>query len=206
MKNITNFILLDPQIKTPITDFFYNSYIVEIFGGVVLSIMGLFLIWFLRPKVKIAPQIAKTEKDGKSIYTIKVINKSYLFQLVDIKFELTMLQPRSTPKGMNIAIKTIELKSDHLWFLSRRKGYISRLLKDDNYASYAIIVTVSSEFDLLEEWKPKAENGTYFDLKVIAKNNFSGITSINHEKFNHFSCVKNGEYCHGNSMTIESNS
>jgi len=196
-------LLLEHVVKNPITVFFYNSYIVEIFGGLVLSLMGLFLIWFLRPKVKIAPQIARQEKNGKNIYTIKVINKSYIFQLVDITFEFTMLQPESTPKGMNIGIKTVTLVSDHLWFLSRRKGRINRIFSKDTYATYAIVVKVDPEFDLLNEWKPKVKNGTYFDLKVIAKNNFSGITSINHEKFNHHSCVKKGEFCHGNSMQIE---
>jgi hypothetical protein len=141
--------------------------------------------------------------DKLAIVNIKVINKSYLFQLVDIKFELTMLKPKATPKGMNIAIKKIELTSDHVWFLSRRQGYINRLFSNDIYATYAIVVTINPEFDLKEEWLKNAENGTYFDLKVIAKNNFSGITSIVHEKFNHPSCIKNGEYCHGNSVEIE---
>lgn len=204
MINYFSAIILLQDASSPVKDFFYNSYIVEIFGGIVLSVMGLFLIWFLQPKVKIAPQIAVKEKDGKSVYTIKVINKSYLFQLVDINFELTMLQPRSTPKGMNIAIKQVPLKSNHLWFLSRRKGRLHRRFSKDIYATYAIVITLDSDFDLLEEWKSETNNnGTYFDLKVIAKNNFSGITSINHEKFNHYSCVKKGEYCHGNSMSIE---
>ena len=198
--------LFDPTSPSPIVNFFYNSYVVELIGGVMLSVMGLFLIWFLQPKVKIAPQIAKREKDGKNIYTIKVINRSYLFQLVDIKFEFTMLKPKSTPKGMNIAIKEIKLVSDHLWFLSRRKGKIHRIFGKDFYATYAIVITVHEDFDLGTEWKAMADSGTYFDLKVIAKNNFSGITSINHEKFNHYSCIKSGEYCHGNSMQIENGS
>jgi len=197
------YIVNTKEVADPINDFFNNNYIVELFGGVMLSIMGLLLIWFLRPKVKIASKIAYLFKDGKNHYYIKVINKSYLFQLVDIKFELTMLKPKATPKGMNIAIKKIELTSDHVWFLSRRQGYINRLFSNDIYATYAIVVTINPEFDLKEEWLKNAENGTYFDLKVIAKNNFSGITSIVHEKFNHPSCIKNGEYCHGNSVEIE---
>ena len=97
---------------TPIKDFFYNSYIVEIFGGIILSAMGLFLIWFLRPKVIISPKIAKhTDDNGVVTYLIKVINKSYWFQLVDIHFELSMLKPISTPKGMNLAIKKLPLNS-----------------------------------------------------------------------------------------------
>ncbi len=189
----------------PIKVFFYNNYIVELIGGIMLSIMGLLLIWFLRPKVKIAPKIAFIEKDGKNIYNIKVINKSYIFQLVDITFELTMLKPKSTPKGMNIGIKKINLVSDHLWFLSRRQGAINRFFAKDIYATYAIVITIDPDFDLLKEWKSEENTAACFDLKVIAKNNFSGITSINHEKFNHFSCIKNGEYCHGNSLQIENN-
>lgn len=181
--------------STPIKDFFYNDYIVEIFGGLMLSMMGLFLIWFLRPKVKIAPKMAL---NSKGEINLKIINKSYLFQLVDIHFELTMLKPISTPKGMNIAIKYVELRANHVWFLSRRNF---RTKKND-FATYAIVLTVKPEFDLLKEWK-NHDDGTYFDLKVVAKNNFSGITSINHEKFSHYSSVKKGEYCHGNSFNIE---
>jgi hypothetical protein len=197
------FLAPNKSLPNPVIEFFNNNYIVELFGGLMLSVMGLLLIWFLRPKVKIAPKIAHREKDGKSIYNIKVINKSYLFQLVDIKFELTMLKPKSTPKGMNLAIKKIDLASDHVWFLSRRQGAINRLFSKDLYATYAIVVTISPEFDLKKEWQVNSDNGTCFDLKVIAKNNFSGITSITHEKFNHHSCIKKGEYCHGNSLDIE---
>ena len=114
-----------------------------------------------------------------------------------------MLQPRSTPKGMNLAIKKIDLASDHVWFLSRRQGLINRMFSKDIYATYAIVVTIIPDFDLKKEWQKNSNNGTSFDLKVIAKNNFSGITSITHEKFNHISCIKKGEYCHGNSLDIE---
>lgn len=202
-----NFPLLILAIGTPASNsveiFFNNNYVVELVGGLMLSLMGLFLIWFLRPKVKIAPHISHVEKDGKIFYKIKVINRSYLFQLVDVQFELTMLTPKSTPKGTNLALKKIDLVSDHVWFLSRRQGAINRLFSKDIYAAFAIVISVNPEFDLKKEWIEN-DNGTCFDLKVIAKNNFSGITSITHEKFNHYSCIKKGVYCHGNSLAIES--
>jgi len=130
-----------------------------------------------------------------------VINKSYLFQLLDIKFELTMLKPQTTSKGMNINLKKINLESDHVWFLSRRKGWINNIFGKDTYATYAIIITVKEEYDFYERWKEVSDE-VYFDLKVISKNNFSGITSINHEKFSHPSCVKKGVFSHGNSVEI----
>ena len=204
MKNLNYLLLFYHENGNSISTFFYNSYVIEIFGGIILSGMGLFLIWFLRPKVKISKKIANTLIKDKNIYSIKVINKSYLFQLVDVNFELTMLQPQATPKGMNITVRKIPLKSNHMWFLSRRKGKFNLIFSKDIYASYAIIVKIKDDFDLISEWKDKAETGTYFDLKVIAKNNFSGITSISHEKFSHYSCIKAGVFCHGNSMEIES--
>lgn len=179
---------------TPI--FFYNPYIVAIFGGVVLSIMGLFLIWVLRPKVIIAPDIAKSEVNGEVRFVFKIINKSYLFQLIDVNFQLTILKPESSPKGMNLAIKKIKLKSNHVWFLSRRK--LSK--KSSDYATYAILVRPDN-YNLLDEWKKY--DAAFLNLKVIAKNNFSGITSINHQTYNHTSCIKTGEFCHGNSLKIE---
>lgn len=188
-----------------VTKFFYNDYIVEIFGGVVLSLMGLFLVWFLRPKIKFAPHIAMEGEGDNYEFLFKVINRSFLFQLVDIHFELTMLKPVTTPKGMNIAIDHVPLKANHVWFLSRRKWNKKKQSSND-YATYAIVLTVDKEFDLLKKWKQHAKDGTYFDLKVIAKNNFSGITSINHEKYSHSSCIKKGSFCHGNSMEIENSS
>lgn len=183
--------------STPIKDFFYNEYIIEIFGSILFSLMGLALIWFLRPKVKISTQIARTtDDDGNVKHTIKIINKSYLFQLIDISMELSLLKPVSSPKGMNLAIKKIPLKSDHLWFLSRRKMFTS----STDFATYALVATLE-DIDLRNVWKNT--NGAFLDLKVIAKNNFSGITGINHEKYNHFSCIKDGEFCHGNSLDIE---
>ena len=189
-----------PLPPTPIKDFLYDPYITELSGGIMLSIMGLLLIWFLRPKVKISPEIAIINDNEKKIYKIKIINKSYIFQLVDIKFELTMLKPKSSPNGMNIAIKKVDLVSDHLWFLSRRQGMLNKIFANDTYATYAIVITVK-DFNILEEWKK--EESSFFDLKVIAKNNFSGITSIIHQKFNHITSIKQGEYCHGNSLEIK---
>jgi hypothetical protein len=180
-------------------DFLNNNYVVELVGGIMLSIMGLILIWFLRPRVKISSNISLLEKDNNSFYRIKVINSSYLFQLIDVQFELTMLTPKSTPNGMNLALKKIDLVSNHVWFLSRRQGFFNRLFSKDSYATYAIVITVNRDFDLKNEWK---DNGTTFDLKVIAKNNFSGITSITHKKFNHYSCIKKGVFSHGNSLEI----
>lgn len=182
---------------TLLETFFYNSYVIEIIGSIIFSIMGLFIIWFLRPKVRISSKIAKQVKDdGSIIYSIKVINKSYIFQLIDVNFELSMLKPVSSPKGMNLAIRKIPLKSEHIWYLSRRR----LRTKETNFATYALILSVE-DYDLINEWKQ--EHGAFLDVKVIAKNNFSGITGIQRERYNHYSCIKKGQFCHGSSMDIE---
>lgn len=176
---------------------FYNDYIVEIFGGLCLSIMSLFLIWFLRPKVKISPEISRYSKGGHIVYSIKVLNKSYIFRLIDLHFELTMLKPVTSPNGMNLALKKVELKSDHVWYLSRRKP---KWFAKNDYATYAIIIKVKEGVNLLEDWD--SHESVYLDFKVIAKNNFSGITSINHQKYQHSSCIETGVFEHGNTLKI----
>lgn len=189
--------------------FWTNDWTIEIVGSLILTFLGLLVVQFLRPRVKISDDICKTiDPNTKQIsYKIKVINRSYIFRLIDIHFELTLLKPRSSPKGMNLAIKKIDLISDHVWYISRRK-MVSR--KSD-YATYAIVVTVEKleiknegkieETDLLEFWK--SQDNMFLDFKVIAKNNFSGITSITHKKFDHYSSVKEGLFQHGNSLNIE---
>ena len=183
-----------------------NPLINELIGGVILALIGFISIWFLRPKVKISPNMAKKIGDNdKNIYSIKVINSSYIFQLLDIRFELTKLKPETASKGMNIKIKTINLKSDHIWFLSRRKGRINKLFSKNDYATYAIIIDVVEDACQIDDWKEEAKNAVYYDLKVISKNNFSGITSINHEKFSDPSCIEKGKFEHGNTTTIKNN-
>ncbi len=176
---------------------------IEIVGGIILSAFGLFLIWFLRPKVKISDEIC-CEVDpntGIKTYKIKVINKSYLFRLIDINFELTMLKPEQSPNGTNLRIKAIKLKSDKLWYLSRRKLPFKFFNKND-YASYAILVNIDPiDANWLTNW-PNS-NSIFFDFKVISKNNFSGITSISHQKYHHFSDIVNGKYLHGNTLKIK---
>lgn len=180
-----------------IYNFFYNDYVVELAGSLIFAVVGLLVIYFLRPRVKISPKIACRKNDqGQLIYNIKVINRSYLFQLVDLHFELSMLKPISSPKGMNLAIKKIDLAAEHLWYLSRRK-----VLSDSNsFATYAVILKVN-DTDLEALWKK--DDGAFLDVKVIAKNNFSGITGIIKERYNHVTTIKKGQFCHGNSMDIE---
>ena len=185
--------------------FWENDWTIEIAGSLILTILGFLVIQFLRPRVKISDNICKTidSKTGKVSYKIKVINRSFFFRLIDIHFELTLLKPKSSPKGMNLAIKQIDLISNHVWYLSRRK----LVSQKSDYATYAIVITVDKlmhmedEKDLLEFWK--SEDNMFLDFKVIAKNNFSGITSISHKKFDHYSSIKEGLFQHGNSLEIE---
>lgn len=189
--------------------FWENNWTIEIAGGLLLTFLGLLIVQFLRPRVKISDDICKSiENNGDKLYKIKVINRSYFFRLIDIHFELTMLKPKSSPKGMNLSIKKVDLVSEHVWYLSKRKLVTSR----SNYASYAIQITVdkvevkdadgiNSVQDLMDYWK--SQDNVFLDFKVIAKNNFSGITSITHKKFDHYSSIKEGLFRHGNSLQIE---
>ena len=77
---------------------FYHPYIVELIGGLITAVFTFVVIWNLRPRMKISPNIAMITKNGQPKFSIKVINRSYVFQLIDVKFELTKLKPNTTPK------------------------------------------------------------------------------------------------------------
>lgn len=193
-------------MESSVYNFFYNDYLVEIFGSLIFTSMTLLLIWWLRPKIKIAPSIAsQKQKDYnhttelkhplENVYFIKIMNHSNFFKVLDLRFEMTLLIPESSPKGTNYSIQRIRLKSDQMWSLNR-KPFFTKKAK----ANYALQVTIDHEKDILRLLKE--HNGSYLEFKVVAKNNFSGITSIVVEPYRHKSSVVKGEYYYGNSFRI----
>ncbi|ANW96738.1 hypothetical protein AXE80_10830 [Wenyingzhuangia fucanilytica] len=189
--------------------FFYNDYMVELFGGLIFSCFTLFMIWFLRPKMGIAPNIASRpisdfnhaeELKNKldNVYSIKIMNNSRIFKVLDLKFEMSILIPESSPKGQNYGIKKINLKSDRMWSLERKPLFTKGKTEK---ANYALIITVDHSHDLIELLKKYG--GSYYELKVIAKNNFSGITTIKTEPFTDPTSIEKGRYYFGNTFEIK---
>lgn len=112
-------------MESSLYNLFYNDYMVEIFGSLIFTSMTLLLIWWLRPKIKIAQNIAcQKQKDYnhtkelihplENVYVIKIMNQSKFFKALDLRFEMTLLIPESSPKGTNYSIQRIRLKSDQM--------------------------------------------------------------------------------------------
>ena len=174
-----------------------NPVIIDITGiisGLISASVFLTLLFiFLRPKIKISPQIAKWEKNGKTVYAIKVINKSCLFTLCDVHVELTLIRNSSAPSGLNVAFKAIEMKNSRIWFIDRRP-----IIGKSKNATYAIIFKTLD--DLNDEWE---DSVLYAQFKVIAKHGLSGLPKVKMEQYHDKkTSIKEGRFKYGNTFEI----
>ncbi len=84
--------------------------VLAILIGVVSNGMFFFIMSKLRPKIDISPNVAhRIDKAGKSIYRIKVINRTKV-PIVDIKAQLHVFTSRQTATGDIWVSISIELK------------------------------------------------------------------------------------------------
>ena len=175
--------------------FFDSSWFIGIWAGFISSVLFLVFIYILRPRIKISPQISKSTKAGKTVYQIKIVNKSF-FKVIDIHFELTLMHPMGEPKGRGLKMKRIQLKADKLWYISARDTFIRK----SEYAPFAVRVIILE--DLEQVWNQEED---FLDFKIIAKHGFSGFNKVIRERFNHNSCIIDGEFENGTSMVIQPN-
>ncbi len=84
--------------------------VLAVFVGLVANGMFLCIISKFRPKIDISQQIAhRLDKDGKSIYRIKVINRTR-YPIVDIKAQLHVFTSRQTATGEIWVSTSIDFK------------------------------------------------------------------------------------------------
>lgn len=75
--------------------------------------------------------------------------------------------------------------------------------RDNDFGKNALRFRIESGEDLIERWKDNnGDVDKFLEFKVLAKNNFSGLSRITIEKFHHPTCVYEGEFEHGDSVKI----
>lgn len=139
--------------------------------SIIASIIFLFLLFFLRPRVKIAEKIAF--KNGQ--YTLKVVNRSF-FKLIDVHVELVVLKPFNSGAGKNLRIQGIELKKHRIWYIAAKPFRE----KKSHYGSHAIIFSITDN-EAIENWD--SEKGETLHFKVIAKHGLSSFMKITTFKY-----------------------
>ncbi len=159
--------------------------IVGVLSSLLASLIFLFFLRLMRPKIVISDKIAKTGDR----FVIKVVNKSRR-DAVDIKVEFLLMTPVSVPNGIILRRRPILLKRDYLMVLPRYD-------KRDKDASYAFRFTTQE--NLLEIWNKEHQ---YLLFRLMAKDELSGFGKVFNQKFYTKKDIMEGSFEFGESLEI----
>ncbi|NOX37708.1 MAG: hypothetical protein GXO78_09245 [Calditrichaeota bacterium] len=164
--------------------------LIGIFSSLIASFTFIFFLARLRPRIEISSKIAKRIGENQNPeYRIKIINRTPR-SIINIKAQLHLMAPVSTPGGIIMTSKEIKLKRDEIM-------EISRFNKKDPLAGYAFRFVTFENID--EIW----QDDTHFFLRfrIHATDSFSGFSRVfvkdYHKKR---SSIKEGEFEFGNSL------
>jgi hypothetical protein len=170
-----------------------SSLVTGVISGIVASLVFTLIMYNLRPKVKISPEINRTEyrDDGIIFYGIKILNNSRFTGLLDVRAELVLMTPFNAHGGPNFHMDDIPLKSNYL-------AHCNKYSKKDKEGAYAVIFTTPVDIDSL--WKTE---GQFITFNIYAKHPFSGFSKAFEQKYyTKRDCIKNGRFTFGNKFDI----
>jgi hypothetical protein len=179
----------------------FYTYFLPLIISFTSSFIFLFLMYCLRPRIKIAPVICKVKRGNEYVYKIKVFNKSRIFKAIDINVELIEQTTDGAPTlekktkvcngATNIRIKKMDLVSHQLWCLPRRSS-------KDPHALYAFQFTCTDNVEkILDENKS-------IRFKVLSKHGLSGFPRVTYMEYkDKQSSIEEGRYYWGNSCQIK---
>ena len=174
------------------------SYLLEkvvfaIFIGVVSSAVFFMVLSRFKPKIDISPKIAKgiSTLNGKTIYRIKVINKTRM-PIIDIMAQLHIFKTYQSDGGEIWKSKSIELKrSDPI--------AIDKFDQNDADAKYAYRFLTYENIDSI--WEDDAAQFLVF--RIICKNSLSGFGGFFSKEYRiKKQRIINGDFAKGNSFEI----
>ena len=124
-----------------------TNILIEIGGGIFTSVLFLWILFKLRPRIELSPHIARRIEDGKMLYQIKFYNSRRWFKVFDVRMELHLCKPYGAPGGKNLKMKPIELADNNIWYLSRYENVERKRRKHkkirNKYSSFAKLVTIT---------------------------------------------------------------
>ena len=167
------------------------SLVTGLVSSICASIVFVFLMYTLRPKLKLSSKIAKTSFEGKTVYAFKVANMGTR-DAYSINAELFIIQPHPVEGGIGYNI--IELP------LVRRKLFHIRPLAKigDKFGGVFEFITIE---DLDAEWR-KFEN-SYLLFRVYAQDSISMFSRVFTAEFDApEAAIVAGRFAKGASMKI----
>ncbi len=169
-----------------------GSILTGIFASVAASVLFLFCLLKLRPKIEISPYIAVTqEQDGKMVYRLKIVNLTRR-PIINIQCRLLVTKSRNVPDGIMLTSDRISLKTEHVF-------QIPRYRKKDKEAHYARRFICYEDIDSL--WQD--QSGNYLRFVIMATDSLSGFSRVFSREFHtKKNCLIEGSHRFGNSLDI----
>ncbi|BCE01678.1 hypothetical protein [Marinicellulosiphila megalodicopiae] len=161
-------------------------------GSVLASLLIIYFLYNIRPKISISPLIACSSKEkGDTTFKIKVINKTTR-KVIDLKGELTLVKPINRPEGIGKSLTNIPLKTESLLELSECGV-------SDEFSDFAFHFMTTC--DLHKVWGDDA--GEYLRFRIKASDSLSNHTCVFTKVYhNKSTCIVNGISSKGDTLEV----
>lgn len=166
-----------------------ESLLIGVFGSVIASVVFLFALYTLRPKIEFSQYIADQSKGDDPMYAFKVINRSR-WPVTHLEFELTLSTHRSVPGGVVLTNELLPLVKSTIFGI----GKFSKKDKDAQYA-----VRIGAPVDLRSKC---VGGGQFLYLTVSAQHSLSGFRKVFTKHYNPESDVKKGKHEYGLGLDV----
>lgn len=177
-----------------------------IMSGIISSIIFLVILFCLKPCIvisdKIATKYVNIDGNDTHVFVFKIINKSFLFKVYDIKVNAYVCNDVPNVNGINVTFKDIELKGANQWVLNRLnfKHLFQNILRGEKTLQSRC--DYACQFFSEENLKSILKNNSYISLQVLAKHSFTGFSKVKIMKYRHPSKIIKGSFLSGNSSQI----
>lgn len=173
-----------------------NDYLLAIIIGVsssfVASIVFLYFLNMLRPKIIISEQIVKNYNMGHVEYQIKIINKTRR-NIMNVQAHLFLITPTEISGGIIEKNDEIQLRTKTLTDMAK--------FNDKDETANNVFRFICEEN--IEEDLNKNEN-SFLRFKISATDSLSGCTSVFSKDYKTIEkSIKEGEFEYGKSLKIK---
>jgi hypothetical protein len=157
----------------------------------ISSVLFIFTMNRLRPKLELSNKIAKTIYRDKTIYAFKVVNKGRRDAIM-IKADLLIIEPITIEGGVGYNVIEVGLVRNELFLL--------KPIRKTRHRFGAVFEFITTEE--LEEWEQQYEN-SYMLFRVTAHDALSGFSKVfTAEYYSPSESIVEGRFAKGGSMNI----
>jgi hypothetical protein len=180
----------------------------NIIPGIYTSIIFLFMLYVLKPRIKISGKIA-LEYDPNApigqthLYSFKVVNRSPFFKVYDMQICVWVSKIEPSVNADDVSYLPIKLRKNFQWVIHRMyvghwfQSWFFKEKRLENRTNYA------AQFSTYDDVSSMISNGGYITVEVLAKHALTGFTRVRTKKYKHQNDIVLGTFYSGNCCDIK---